>query len=179
MIDEEHFDQIYDKYSGLLYRTAFLMTGNRQDAEDLLQDTFIIVFEHLHQLRDPDKLGAWLLRILTNLSHKKAARIAREIPDETVYEKADLAAWKHHDRMDDPKTAENSLYFHSCLLKIPPKQREALILYYYNDLPIKVIARICGLHFLFSACRRTLPHAQPEKVCFQTLPVCPDFRNSV
>ncbi len=42
------------------------MTGNRNDAEDLLQDAFIIAFKSLHQLKDPVQFGGWLKRIVVN-----------------------------------------------------------------------------------------------------------------
>ncbi len=42
------------------------MTGNRNDAEDLLQDAFIIAFRNLHQLKDAVQFGGWLKRIVVN-----------------------------------------------------------------------------------------------------------------
>ena len=42
------------------------MTGNRSDAEDILQDAFIIAFKNLHQLKEAVQFGGWLKRIVVN-----------------------------------------------------------------------------------------------------------------
>ena len=42
------------------------MTSNRSDAEDILQDAFIIAFRNLHQLKDALQFGGWLKRIVVN-----------------------------------------------------------------------------------------------------------------
>ncbi|MCP2835008.1 RNA polymerase sigma factor, partial [Salmonella enterica] len=42
------------------------MTGNQNDAEDLLQEAFMIAFKNLRQLKDPVQFGGWLKRIVVN-----------------------------------------------------------------------------------------------------------------
>jgi len=49
-----------------LYRTAFRLTGNREDAEDLTQETFLKAYRSLDQLAGPSGARAWLFRILRN-----------------------------------------------------------------------------------------------------------------
>jgi RNA polymerase sigma factor (sigma-70 family) len=51
-----------------MYNICLRMTGNRQDAEDILQDAFYQAYRHLHELRSPDNFGAWLRRIVINRS---------------------------------------------------------------------------------------------------------------
>ena len=49
-----------------MFNICMRMTGNRNDAEDLLQDAFIIAFKSLHQLKDAVQFGGWLKRIVVN-----------------------------------------------------------------------------------------------------------------
>ena len=49
-----------------LYRTAYRMSGNPADAEDLVQETYLRAFRSLHQFRAGTNLRAWLFKILTN-----------------------------------------------------------------------------------------------------------------
>ena len=54
------FDEIYEAYHAILFRSAYLMTGNRYDAEDVLQDTFLIAFTKGNQVRRKESYKAWL-----------------------------------------------------------------------------------------------------------------------
>ncbi len=57
---------LYQQYSKAMFNICMRMTGNRNDAEDLLQDAFILAFRNLHQLQDPLQFGGWLKRIVVN-----------------------------------------------------------------------------------------------------------------
>jgi RNA polymerase sigma factor (sigma-70 family) len=57
---------LYNQYSKAMFNICMRMSGNRNDAEDLLQDAFIIAFRSLHQLKDAVQFGGWLKRIVVN-----------------------------------------------------------------------------------------------------------------
>ena len=54
------------KHLDVLYGAALRMTRNRQDAEDLVQETYLKAIRNLHRYRDDGSCKAWLFRILTN-----------------------------------------------------------------------------------------------------------------
>ena len=60
------WEQVVEEHSARVYRLAYRLTGNAQDAEDLTQDTFIRVFRSLAQFT-PGTFEGWLHRITTNL----------------------------------------------------------------------------------------------------------------
>ncbi|TRW22941.1 RNA polymerase sigma factor [Criibacterium bergeronii] len=64
--DKNAFDIFYQQYNLELFRTAFLILGNSQDAEDVLQETFICAYRNIKSLRDEEKLKAWLFTIMKN-----------------------------------------------------------------------------------------------------------------
>jgi RNA polymerase sigma-70 factor (ECF subfamily) len=57
---------LYRQYSKSMFNICTRMTGNRNDAEDVLQDAFIIAFRNLAQLKDAMQFGGWLKRIVVN-----------------------------------------------------------------------------------------------------------------
>lgn len=64
--DTEAQAWLYRQYSKTMFNICTRMTGNRNDAEDVLQDAFIIAFRNLVQLKDPLQFGGWLKRIVVN-----------------------------------------------------------------------------------------------------------------
>ncbi|MFX7816626.1 RNA polymerase sigma factor, partial [Acinetobacter baumannii] len=57
---------LYEQYSKAMVNICSRMTGNRADAEDLLQESFLIAFKNLGQLKDINQFGGWLKRIVVN-----------------------------------------------------------------------------------------------------------------
>jgi RNA polymerase sigma-70 factor (ECF subfamily) len=57
------YAKLYDRYAALVRAICYDGTQNLADAQDLAQDVFLRAYEKLHQLRDPDCFGKWLVRI--------------------------------------------------------------------------------------------------------------------
>ncbi|MBN2549310.1 MAG: sigma-70 family RNA polymerase sigma factor [Anaerolineales bacterium] len=64
--DRGEFARVVETYSGLIYRLALKMLGNPQDAEDVLQETFLKAFRSLPNFDGRSSLSTWLYRIATN-----------------------------------------------------------------------------------------------------------------
>jgi RNA polymerase sigma-70 factor, ECF subfamily len=60
------FDRFVDLYYGKVFRYSFTMCGQREDAEEVSQETLLKVFENLAHLREPEHLKAWVFRIAKN-----------------------------------------------------------------------------------------------------------------
>jgi len=71
------FDSQTMPYVDSLYNTAYRMTGNSQDAEDLVQETYARAFRSWRSFQPGTNLRAWLLRILTNLNIDRGRRRQR------------------------------------------------------------------------------------------------------
>jgi RNA polymerase sigma-70 factor (ECF subfamily) len=80
--------QLYDRYKNAMYTLAYRITGDFDDANDVLQDSFMDVFRHLDQFRSESTLGAWIKRIIIRRSTKKKRIVIWEniddIPDSGV-----------------------------------------------------------------------------------------------
>ncbi len=64
--DDYALSALYSQYSKGMFNVCFRMVGTRSDAEDVLQESFVIAFKNLHQLREVKQFGGWLRRIVVN-----------------------------------------------------------------------------------------------------------------
>ncbi len=69
--DERAFDQIFETYSGTLLGFLTRMCGNREDAQESLQDTFLNIFKYLHNFRGEASLKNWIFKIAVTACLKK------------------------------------------------------------------------------------------------------------
>jgi len=59
-------EYLYNQFSKAMYNVCVRMTGNKVDSEDVLQESFMIAFDKLHQLKEAAQFGGWLKRIVVN-----------------------------------------------------------------------------------------------------------------
>ena len=79
--DPDAFDVLIDRHQGRLFRIAYLVLGDRQDSEDVVQETLLTGWKRLHLLEDPDAVRAWLAQICTRRATDIARRRARRATD--------------------------------------------------------------------------------------------------
>ncbi len=74
--EEEAFGHIVRRWERRIYNLAWRMVGNREDAQDIVQETFLSVFRSIRGLRDPGSFPSWVYRI--TLNHCRARRRSRD-----------------------------------------------------------------------------------------------------
>ena len=79
---------IYDRYAPSLFDTATALLGDRDEAADVVQDTFLAAHQHLARLRDPSRLRAWLFAVARHEVERRGRKRRRAVPTATV---ADMA----------------------------------------------------------------------------------------
>lgn len=67
----EAFDRFVEYFRAKVFQYSLLMCGHREDAEDVAQDTLLKVFENFDQLREPERVRAWVFRIARNACYMK------------------------------------------------------------------------------------------------------------
>ncbi len=136
------FEQIFNKYKNEAVRTAYLITGKRSICEDIAQEAFIKCLKHIEKLKNPGGFRAWFFRILTRTAWKYGRAAGREVPTEEPAEKAGQSGL---DLLGEQYFAfEESRFLYSEINRLEPKQKTAIILYYFNGLSTKEIAKISG-----------------------------------
>ena len=72
--DKLAFAELVRRYEGKIFRLALHITQNREDAEDVLQETFLKAYEHLDQFQGNSKFYTWIVRIAVNQALMKLRR---------------------------------------------------------------------------------------------------------
>jgi RNA polymerase sigma-70 factor (sigma-E family) len=116
-------------------RLAYLLTGDRAVAEDLVQEAFVRFVGRFRFLRYPDDFEPYLRRTIVNLSKNHFRRRAVE---RAYLEREGPRA---EDVSTDPDVATHAT-LRSALLRLPVRQRTALVLRYFEDLPEATIAEL-------------------------------------
>jgi RNA polymerase sigma-70 factor (ECF subfamily) len=87
------FEELVSRYERKIYRLGLNLTGNPQDAEDVLQEAFLKAFEHLPEFRADSRFYTWLVRIAINegLMKLRKRRSDRSVPlEDTVGEEGEI-----------------------------------------------------------------------------------------
>ena len=76
--EKEIFEKLVRRYQHKVYNTTYRMLGNREDAGDLAQETFIRVYQNLDRFKEKANFATWLFRITTNLCRDQLRKRKRE-----------------------------------------------------------------------------------------------------
>lgn len=144
--DRRAFSQIVERYQRLLCSLAYSATGQLSQSEDLAQETFIEAWRSLGDLREPEKLRAWLCGIL----RFKVSRLRRSDGKEPVRRAAALDEVEEIPSSDQPAVElaihkEEQAILWSALERVPELYREPLILYYREHRSIEHVAAALDL----------------------------------
>ena len=130
---------LYKQFGKAMFNICTRLTGNTNDAEDVLQNAFIRAFDRLHQLKQPELFGGWLRRIVVTecLQQVKRAVNWHDLEEETWEIVAEEpTAWWNNIPME---------LVHSEIKKLPNGCREVFVLYMLEDYTHKKIAQELGI----------------------------------
>jgi RNA polymerase sigma-70 factor, ECF subfamily len=133
------FDVIVQRHRKQVYQLCYRFVGNHEDASDLAQDVFVRAFRGLKSFKGQSSLSTWLYRIGVNLclNHVGAKKLSVE-PIEK-HQPIDTSSESPSERV---MRGERAARVRAAIAKLPAKQRAALVLRMYHDLPHQQIAEI-------------------------------------
>lgn len=139
--DLEAFNQLVLRYQNLAYSHAFAMLGNRAQAEDATQESFVKAFQALHTFRGAS-FRAWLLKIVTNSAYDVLRRSHRHptqplLPEDENGEEVESAAWLADSASDVQEVVERqelSKQIYQALGELPEAFRSVLTLIDVNEM---------------------------------------------
>ena len=135
--DREAFGLLVEPHRGALQRLCYKMTGSQEDAEDLVQDTFVRAFAGIGAFEGRSALGTWLHRIAANAAlrvvQRRREELRAELGDETSDETPFASMIAERDALQ------------RALDVLPPEFRTALVLREYADMTYADIAQYQGV----------------------------------
>jgi RNA polymerase sigma-70 factor (ECF subfamily) len=138
--DVDAYTKLVDRYYDRCARFAIRMLGNRDDAEDALQATFLRAYRALGKYQEQDKFSAWLYRILTNQCRSIAVRRAHR---ERVFVHEDALLLNAADTRPN-WSGEDEEFVQRVLNELDPLLREAFLLKYVDELSYEEMAVLTG-----------------------------------
>jgi len=157
--DTVAFDALIQRYQRRAVAVSYRLLGNIEDAMDVCQDAFVKAFKSLGTLQQTERFGAWLMRIVSNLSlnHRRARRPNLSLTtdaDEAGGILEDHAVRLHRSAKSGPgeamQSAELEGTISAAIEALPEKQRLALVLFAIEQIPQKEVAEIleCSLEMV-------------------------------
>lgn len=157
--EQTAFDALYDEYSGVIYRLAYTLLQQPEDAEEVLQDSFEYAFRRLDQF-DPRKSAfkTWLYRIAVSRCRNKRRRKwlpSLSLQQDGSEEPRDPAAPLPEERA---AASERQRGVWAAVNELSPKLREVAVLRYYAGLQYGEIGEVLGIPPKTAESRMRLAH---------------------
>ncbi len=168
--DEATYQWMIGRWHGKIFNFAFRYSNDREFAAEVVQKTFIHVFEKINQLNDASKLRAWIYRIASNCcasEGRSKQRHQTSMLNQEVFARTDHATPASHLEREETRNTVKEV-----LQLIPPEQRQVIIMKEYDGLKFREIAEITGesentiksrMYYGLDAMRKILSQKKIEK----------------
>src|SRR6195256_3053077 len=161
--DSDAFRALVEQHSRSVFRLAFRMTGNEQDAEDVVQESFLRAYRQLGRFESRANFGTWLYRIVSNCAvDRMRSKQARhdQVRGDSLDEAAELPAADAPGPERMAHSAEIERRVQTALAGLSPLERAAFTLRHYEGRSIDEIGATLGLgtsaakHSVFRAVKK-------------------------
>lgn len=147
--DDQNLQLKIDEYGNMLFKLSYLRLQNVQDAEDVVQEVFYQYLKRKLSFESPEHERAWLIKVTLNACRKywrSAGRHPQENLEERIPELEGRIVSGEEDSRPEEVTVkrEERRRILNAVMALPAKYRDVIHLFYYEDIPVKEIARITG-----------------------------------
>lgn len=132
-MEKNRYVKVVQKYSNTVFRAAYQYCGNKSDAEDVVQNTFIKLYQSSKQFEDEEYLKRWLIRVAIN----EAKNISMSFWKRNMFS---LEESDGNTSYAFSKEEHTQLY--DAVMHLPAKYRIVVHLYYFEDYSVKEISEI-------------------------------------
>lgn len=138
-------DELMRDRGAALFGYAYVLTGDANDAEDLLQDALVRTFRSGRKVGDLTSAHSYVKRAMSS-AFVDGHRRAQARPQRETGEAGDVDARPASAVAPDPAgSVAANLDLHSAILTLPPRERACVVLRYLEDLPVAAVASELGL----------------------------------
>lgn len=135
--DINGLEWLVNAYYEQAIRSAYLITGNAQTAEDVAQDAFLRAYQSINKFDDSRPFRPWFMRIVTNLAVQNAQKQMRSKPLEDEEENinyGDIVSAVGLTLEEQVEGSDLSARLWQWIQKLPPRQREVIVQRYYLEM---------------------------------------------
>lgn len=137
--DNEAFAQLVRKYSQDAYRTAFMVLRDRDEVEDVVQESFLTCYRKIKSFRMESSFKTWMYRIVVSRCYDRLRKLNRE---NATLNKITLNSNNENGVING---LESRLDLREVILGLKPEHRLVLTLYYGMDFSVQKVADILGV----------------------------------
>jgi RNA polymerase sigma-70 factor (ECF subfamily) len=138
--DESAFDQLVERHRRGVYRLAYRISGNHEDAHDLAQEAFVRVYRGLGGFRGDSAFRTWLYRVVVNLSLNHLRRLRQERSNSVSVD--DVVLSVPAQGLGQVLADEDRGRLDAAIGRLPAKQRQTLELKVFHELKYREIAEV-------------------------------------
>jgi len=139
------FGILVDRYKDLVFSLALKMVKNREEAEEVAQDTFIKVFKSLSKFKGDSKFSTWIYKVAYNTCLDRLKKNKREQHVVSIDEFNSNQIKSLDDALDVMEEEQRNQIIQDCINLLPSDDAFLLTLFYFEEQSLEEIARVIGL----------------------------------
>ncbi|WP_283635826.1 RNA polymerase sigma factor [Aquaticitalea lipolytica] len=143
--DSNAFSVLVDRYKDLVFTLSLKMLKNREEAEEVAQDTFIKVFKSLSKFKGDSKFSTWIYKVTYNSCLDRLKKNKKEQLKVAIDEYTEHQVKTIDNALENMVEEERQQAIKACLELLPPDDSFLLTLYYFEEQSLDEIAKVVGL----------------------------------
>jgi len=143
--DTNAFSVLVDRYKDLVFTLALRMVKNREEAEEVSQDTFIKIYKSLNKFKGNSKFSTWIYKVTYNTCLDRIKKYKREYKVVAIDEFTEHKVKTIDNALDNMEQAEHNQTIQDCLALLPSEDSFLLTLYYFEEQSLEEISKVVGL----------------------------------
>jgi len=143
--DTNSFTILVDRYKDLVFTLALRMLKNREEAEEVAQDTFIKTYKSLDTFKGDSKFSTWIYRVAYNSCLDRIKKNKKHLNDVEINEFTAHQVIVIDNTLDTLEIVEQKEAIQRCINFLPSEESFLLTLYYFDDLSLDEISKIVGM----------------------------------
>lgn len=143
--DSNAFSVLVDRYKDLVFTLSLKMLKNREEAEEVAQDTFIKVLKSLSKFKGDSKFSTWIYKVTYNSCLDRLKKNKKEQLKVAIDEYTEHQVKTIDNALENMVEEERQQAIKACLELLPPDDSFLLTLYYFEEQSLDEIAKVVGL----------------------------------
>ena len=143
--DTNAFSVLVDRYKDLVFTLALRMVKNREEAEEVSQDTFIKVFKSLEKFKGDSKFSTWIYKVSYNTCLDRIKKNKKEQNVVPIDEFTEHQVKTIDNALDQMEEQEYKDKIQKCLHLLPSEDSFLLTLYYFEEQSLEEISKVVNL----------------------------------